>query len=408
MASSESGYLEHRESVTRSQLPQTAAHPHSRHQLAIKQGPKSALEGSEDDLSASDLQDSEPEGMQYFRGDEDERETVSSRDDVAAALSLSGTIRPHADLIARYRGDQDILPTMIVIPKRVLEINKELAKLRAELDDISKRKDANANGAQVSKGALDSGDMAKIDKQLYYMQIGVNEEIKRLVTEKRTLEMHELDNVIMPDRTTVTLLESHITNEDGKDFAIYPIEVQRLNVDGAPSGWLVMRRYSEFLAMHNILKNRFPAIIMQYEMPSKLLTSLIKMKKYSLELRRAALEKYLQNLVRHVEICRSVEFRKFLCHPSISLLLFNADAGEQVKRSFLKNILHTVDGGFDSFRQRLRQQHAAVSLQTLAAGGDFGTAVTTSSTSPTISLQNSIVDSGSTTTTQDGLTSSAL
>ncbi|KAH6570262.1 hypothetical protein BASA60_007866 [Batrachochytrium salamandrivorans] len=49
--------------------------------------------------------------------------------------------------------------------------------------------------------------------------------------------------------------------------------------------------------------------------PGKLLNGLMKLKKQSFELRRVSLEKYLQSLLHHMEICKSVEFRKFLCHP---------------------------------------------------------------------------------------------
>ncbi|KAH6574949.1 hypothetical protein BASA62_002209 [Batrachochytrium salamandrivorans] len=107
--------------------------------------------------------------------------------------------------------------------------------------------------------------------------------------------------------------------------------------------------------MHQALRIRYPTIIQQYEMPGKLLNGLMKLKKQSFELRRVSLEKYLQSLLHHMEICKSVEFRKFLCHPSISRLLFHTDTGgHQAKRSFFKSIFHTMDEGIDTFWQRLR------------------------------------------------------
>nr|KAJ3423252.1 Intermediate filament protein [Polyrhizophydium stewartii] len=326
-----------------------------------------------DDPSGDGGADSEPEGAQFFQvgggqlGDDDDDDDARMLLGEASILTLSGVPRSRNELLARFRNDQDILPTMIAIPLRVMQINDDLAALRGELDenmrqraalDASPRRSLHdlAAPAASSDRTNDASSQSRQAKLLHFAGLGIEEAMKRLLAEKRRFELDELDNVIMPERVSISVGESQTaSSDDGKDFAIYPVQVQRVNVDGVVSGWYVMRRYREFWSLHATLRARYPSIVMQYDMPGKMLNNIIKLRKQTLEMRRTALEKYLQNLSRHVEICRTVEFRQFLCHPNISRLLFSNEGSDHpMRRSLLKNIFQTVDGGIDSFRQKLR------------------------------------------------------
>ncbi|KAJ3086259.1 Intermediate filament protein [Quaeritorhiza haematococci] len=105
------------------------------------------------------------------------------------------------------------------------------------------------------------------------------------------------------------------------------------------SGWLVSRRYSDFFQLHQDLKSEYPGIVGMYELPGKAFNHLLKVKKDFLENRKAALEKYLQNLIRHREICQSLEFVRFISPEVIStavmrLHTFSRQRGFQSQQSY--------------------------------------------------------------------------
>lgn len=87
------------------------------------------------------------------------------------------------------------------------------------------------------------------------------------------------------------------------------------------TGWVIARRYSEFFALHQQLKEKF-AVVRQYELPGK--RGFLKLQKSFVESRRIGLERYLQLLVQHSNICQSQELRAFLSQENIALPQFSA------------------------------------------------------------------------------------
>jgi sorting nexin-25 len=158
----------------------------------------------------------------------------------------------------------------------------------------------------------------------------------------------------------VSIGESYDVNDEGKDFALYPIQVTRVNSDGLPSGWVIAKRYSQFHALHQALRTKYPQTVGSLEMPGKMINGLMKLRKQFMENRRQSLEKYLsvyqltQSLLKYEDICRTPELRKFICHPDITRLLYSNEEldASASKRSFLKSIFHTTDESSDSSRRR--------------------------------------------------------
>lgn len=100
------------------------------------------------------------------------------------------------------------------------------------------------------------------------------------------------------------------------------IEVHQLAQDGSfASGWVIARRYSEFFALHQQLKEKFSSIVRLYELPGK--RGFLKLQKSFVEGRRIGLERYLQSLLQHVEICQSQELRTFLSQENVALPQFS-------------------------------------------------------------------------------------
>ncbi|KAF9175647.1 Intermediate filament protein [Mortierella sp. AD010] len=141
--------------------------------------------------------------------------------------------------------------------------------------------------------------------------------------QKAEYVIQEEENMIMPGRSTISITSSTVGREGSKEFALYVIEVHQLAQDGSfASGWVIARRYSEFFTLNQQLKEKYPSIIRQYELPGK--RGFLKLQKSFVEGRRIGLERYLQCLVQHVEICQSQELRAFLSQENVALPQFSA------------------------------------------------------------------------------------
>ncbi|KAF9565949.1 Intermediate filament protein [Mortierella alpina] len=151
--------------------------------------------------------------------------------------------------------------------------------------------------------------------------------------QKTQYEVQEEENMIMPGRSTISITSSTVSHDGSKEFALYEIQVFQLDQDGScASGWVIARRYSEFFALHQQLKEKFPSIVRQYELPGK--RGFLKLQKSFVENRRIGLERYLQSLIRHAEICQSQELRAFLSKENVALPQFTASTPAIMPYSF--------------------------------------------------------------------------
>src|SRR4051794_5026065 len=113
---------------------------------------------------------------------------------------------------------------------------------------------------------------------------------------------------------TITVPDYELQNNEGKEFAIYPISVQQapalsdesLDEPHKRFNWTVHKGYSEFFDLNQTLKFEFGSLLKGIEPPAK---SFLKLKRddYFLEIRRQdtdtnmhfdmiGLEKYIQQL----------------------------------------------------------------------------------------------------------------
>lgn len=99
---------------------------------------------------------------------------------------------------------------------------------------------------------------------------------------------------------------------------MYLVEVNQLSlsssssIEATPSsGWIVGRRYSEFFALHQRLKERFQEVrTLEAEFPGRRLVGLVNPP--FVDARRVALDKYIQLLVKIPKIVESPELSIFL------------------------------------------------------------------------------------------------
>ncbi|EFW23345.1 Intermediate filament protein [Coccidioides posadasii str. Silveira] len=140
-------------------------------------------------------------------------------------------------------------------------------------------------------------------------------EIRRKEMQRQQYILQESDNSLY-GRSTVQIKSIIVgKEEDGREYALYLIEVTRKAGEQMPAAsWAVPRRYSEFHELHHQLRTRYPAV-RPLEFPRRRVV--MKLQKDFLHKRRLGLEAYLQQLLLLPDVCRSRELRAFLSQRAI-------------------------------------------------------------------------------------------
>ncbi|KAF8236783.1 PhoX domain-containing protein [Tricholoma matsutake] len=191
-----------------------------------------------------------------------------------------------------------------------LQLSYEIARLG---DNIANLQAQDMMLGNLIKKAELTGDTQEL-KLLMKSRSSMNRDLRELTFQKLQYEQQEAANRLLPDRTRVSIVNSTVGDEDGKSVVRYLIEVQQLAPDGCfASGWVVARRYNEFLNMHTKLRERY-GLVRNLDFPGKRLVGALS--GTFLDTRRVALEKYLQSVVSIPIVCESGELRLFLSRES--------------------------------------------------------------------------------------------
>lgn len=170
-----------------------------------------------------------------------------------------------------------------------LQLSYDIARLTEKITKLQSQ--AVILDALTRKAEL-TGDAQEL-RILTKSKSAMARELRELTFQRAQYEQQEAENRLVPDRTKVAIVSStNMTEEDGKQVVRYLIEVQQLATDGSfASGWIVARRYNDFFAMHQRLKEKYVAV-RGLDFPGKrLVTSL---SSSFVDTRRVALERYLQ------------------------------------------------------------------------------------------------------------------
>ncbi|PHH65962.1 hypothetical protein CDD81_910 [Ophiocordyceps australis] len=141
-------------------------------------------------------------------------------------------------------------------------------------------------------------------------------EIRRKELQRQQYVIQESDNSLY-GRSNVRIKSIQVGREDdGKEYALYVVEVQRNAGEQMPAAsWIVTRRYSEFHNLHQQLRSRY-ASVRNLDFPRRRMV--MKFQSEFLRKRRTALEMYLRELLLLPEACRSRELRAFLSQSAIA------------------------------------------------------------------------------------------
>ncbi|KAL2119274.1 hypothetical protein VTJ04DRAFT_6234 [Mycothermus thermophilus] len=192
------------------------------------------------------------------------------------------------------------------------DIDKLVAQ-EAVVDSLLKKAELTNNAAEL--------------RILRKSKASLQREIRRKELQRQQYVIQESDNSLY-GRSTVKIKSIQTGNRDadGKEFALYAIEVSRNAGERMPAAtWVVMRRYSEFLALHQKLRSRYPSV-RNLDFPRRRVV--MKLQNEFLQKRRAALEKYLSELLLLPDVCRSRELRAFLSQRVIAPVAGGQSGGD--------------------------------------------------------------------------------
>lgn len=214
-------------------------------------------------------------------------------------------------------------------------------------------------------------------------------EIRRKELQRQQYVIQESDNSLY-GRSTIKIKNIHVgREEDGKEFAIYAIEVLRNAGEKMPAAtWTVTRRYSEFLELHQKLRSQYPSV-RNLDFPRRRVV--MKLQNDFLQKRRVALEKYLNQLLLLPDVCHSRELRTFLSQSAITpatAVQGQASSLEDSKKDMMTRLYDSVADGMEDILGNIpvldqlslagqnllaaatNQQLAAASVAGAGAGGD--------------------------------------
>ncbi|KAI5898213.1 uncharacterized protein SCHCODRAFT_02696797 [Schizophyllum commune H4-8] len=201
-------------------------------------------------------------------------------------------------------------PHVVHVGPGDLQLSYEISRLTSHMEKLEAQD--KMLDAFIKKAEL-TGDMREL-RILTQSKTTVNRELAELRFKKHQYEQQESANRLFAGRTKVSIVNQTVGEEDGKSVVRYLIEVQQLALDGSfASGWVVARRYNEFLSMHNKVREKYPQT-KSLDFPGKRLVTALSAN--FLESRRLALEKYLQGLIAIPAVCEGEELRIFLSRDS--------------------------------------------------------------------------------------------
>ncbi|KAI1106594.1 PXA domain-containing protein [Jackrogersella minutella] len=177
-----------------------------------------------------------------------------------------------------------------------------LAAQEAVIESLTKKADLTNNTAEL--------------RILRKSKASLQRELRRKELQRQQYVIQENDNSLY-GRALIKIKSIQVgREEDGKEFAVYVIEVKRDAGEKMPAAtWIVTRRYSEFLDLHQKLRHRYPSV-RNLDFPRRRMV--MKLQSDFLRKRRDALEQYLSQLLLLPDVCRSRDLRAFLSQSVIT------------------------------------------------------------------------------------------
>lgn len=242
----------------------------------------------------------------------------------------------HADIDDKDPADEvhEAAPGDLGLTEAIEALTAEIEKLGSQesvVDALTRKAELTNNTAEL--------------RILRKSKASIQREIRRKEMQRQQYMIQESDNSLY-GRSTVRIKSIVVgKEEDGREFAMYVVEVQRNAGEQMPAAsWVVARRYSEFHELHHKLRMRYPSV-RHLEFPRRRMV--MKLQREFLQKRRLALEAYLQKLLLLPEVCRSRDLRAFLSQRAIIPRDETPRDGET--KDLVTRIYNSVADGMDDF-----------------------------------------------------------
>lgn len=230
-----------------------------------------------------------------------------------------------------------------------LNLTREISTLQDDLNRLQEQ--VLIIGPLIEKASLTSNtaELTILNKAKLTLERQIQQ--KDLQVQQYTVQQSESS---LYARTRVSIQSFISAKENGKDYILYLLEVQRLSSDDprvVVAGWMVARRFSQFYQLHKYLQAKYPQIT-EVNFPKRkmvmnfLQASLIRE-------RKAKLEFYLRALLEIRPICTDKVFRDFLSSDTFSL-----DVNQRNAASMTTKLYNRLMGQFMYLPQEESQMAA--------------------------------------------------
>ncbi|KAF2722766.1 putative intermediate filament protein [Polychaeton citri CBS 116435] len=231
---------------------------------------------------------------------------------------------------------QEAAPGDLGLTEAIDALGNEIDRLKGQKDIV----ESLTAKAELTNNAPELRILRKSEQSL-------QREIKRKEMQRQQYVAQESENSLY-GRAALTVKSVMVGREDdGREFALYVIEVRRQASEELPAAtWVVTRRYSQFHELHKRLRARFPAI-KDLDFPRR--QTLFTLQRDFLQKRRVILERYLRSLLLVPAICRSRELRAFLSQSVIAPSSSGNGNPGDASRDFVTRIYNSVSDGMEEF-----------------------------------------------------------
>jgi sorting nexin-25 len=215
----------------------------------------------------------------------------------------------HEDPEDRQQDDEDLVheaaPGDLGLAEAITALTTDIDRLvtqDAVVDSLTRKAELTNNTAEL--------------RILRKSKASLQREIRRKELQRQQYVVQESDNSLY-GRSTVKIKSIMVgKEEDGREYALYVVEVQRKAGEQMPAAtWTITRRYSEFHELHQRLREKYPSV-RNLEFPRRRMV--MKLQPDFLHKRRLALEKYLREILLLPDVCRSRDLRAFLSQSAIA------------------------------------------------------------------------------------------
>lgn len=247
-----------------------------------------------------------------FGDDREEEETMASSRlfDSSESSGSDSDTDPLSDRDSDL-GDLQVLfaaPGNLKLSEEVVKLDKDIGRLTEQLSILN---------PLVRKAEL-THNVAEL-KILRKSRASLEREIDAKELQKQQYMVQENENSLY-GKSRVRI-QSYVTAGDrGKEYVLYIVEVQRF-MSGDPTipsaGWVVARRFSQFHHLHVYLRKQYPEVE-ALKFPKRAVLMLKFQQRQLVEVRKSALEGYLDRLLQLPEVCGDRVFRSFLSSENFS------------------------------------------------------------------------------------------